>query len=516
MGERGLAARLVRSAARAGVQLASRLGVRLLLVNVLVVLVPLVGIEFARLYERRLLDGLERDMDHQAAIVTEMLRLDARRGRPLDDPDHAASLRRIAARTRARIRVLDRHGATLVDSHDRGAPEGPEPRAADVRSWLYAASRAGTTGDLELGARWPEVADRHEVRAALRGEGRATSTRVRARAPAVLLFLALPLRVAGRVEGAVYVVRSTAPVLADLHTIRAGLFRVLGLTLVGTVAITLLLALSISRPLRRLSTTARRIAGGERDVSVVLEGQGEIRELAESFATMTARLDERLGYARDLAADVAHEFKSPLTSIRGAAELLEEGAADDPEARRTFLRNIRLDVERLDRLVSRLLELGRIEAASLARVPVDLEVLARTIGARCATPDVPVEVRAHPTAPVFLRAADAEAALQNVVENAVRFSPAGRAVEVDVEVEAGEARVVVSDAGPGIEPGDLPRIFDRFFTTDAERRGTGLGLAIVRSAMRAHGGDARVQSIPGHGTRVTLVFPAPQSGDGPR
>ncbi len=104
-----------------------RIGVRLLVINLLGLLVPIAGLEFARLHERQLLEGLERDMRDQAAIVRVVLEDDLARGVPLDDARHTAMLERAARRTRTRVRVLDRAGATMVDSHEKGPPEGPEP-----------------------------------------------------------------------------------------------------------------------------------------------------------------------------------------------------------------------------------------------------------------------------------------------------------------------------------------------------------------------------------------------------
>ncbi|MBC7173249.1 MAG: HAMP domain-containing protein, partial [Polyangiaceae bacterium] len=330
------------------------------------------------------------------------------------------------------------------------------------------------------------------------------------------LFLALPIRLGGETRGVVYVVRSTTPVMQDLYRIREGLAKLLVFALSITIAVTLLLSLSITRPLARLARSARRIAGGERDVPIEGGGHGEIGELADAFATMTKRLDDRLVYARDFAADVAHELKSPLTSIRGAAELLDEGAADDPRARARFLGNIRLDVERLDRIVSRLLELGRIEAATHERVPVDLVALAEAVGSRTETPDVVVRVEATGIPALSLRASDADAALQNVIENAVRFSPAGSAVVVRIEAKEDEVVVHVVDRGPGIGAADLPKIFDRFFTTDIDRNGTGLGLAIAKSAMQTHGGSIEASSRLGEGTIVRLRFPMGSRSAGAR
>jgi two-component system sensor histidine kinase ChvG len=314
----------------------------------------------------------------------------------------------------------------------------------------------------------------------------------------------------------VYLARSTQPVLVELYRIRSGLVRVLAVALLGTGLISILLALSISRPLGRLSRAAKRIAAGERDVIVPRGGGGEIRELGEAFAAMKERLDARMRYISDFAADVAHEFKSPLTSIRGAAELLGEGALDDPDARAKFLRNIELDVVRLDRLVSRLLELSRIEASGEAMRPCDIEALAARAVERASSPDQPVNLQFSASERILTcRPMDLETAIGNLLDNAVRFSPAGEAVNLTIEGGPQEdlIRFTVRDRGPGIPAAILPRIFDRFFTTDAERDGTGLGLAIVKSVAETHGGRVIVDSRPGEGATFTLELPyRPKAG----
>ncbi|WP_437520538.1 ATP-binding protein [Sorangium sp. So ce726] len=501
-----------------------RIRVRLLVVNLVVLLVPVAGLEFARLYERQLLGSLERDMANQAVLVAAMLASDLDRGLELDAPEHGDVLTQAARHTRTRVRILDRAGAVVADSHENGPPEGPEPAApalmptrghrpssADFREL------ADNVRPIGKGARevWSEVPDRPEVREALAGR-RAARTRVRQQELAVFLFLAEPIRRGGEVVGAVYVVRSTQPVLVELYRIRSGLTKVLVVASLFTGLVTLALAWSISRPLGKLSRAAKRVAAGERDVVVPVSGSGEIRELGESFAAMNERLGARLRYISDFAADVAHEFKSPLTSIRGAAELLDEGAADDLEARRRFLRNIELDVARLDRLVSRLLELSRIEASSEAMTVLDLEALVARVVERRASPGQPVELRYEMRIRLLrARQTDLETALLNLVDNAVKFSPPGEAVVVTVEGGEGReggktARISVRDRGPGVPPQHLPRIFDRFFTTDEGRDGTGLGLAIVKSVVEAHGGAVTVESAPGEGASFVVELPVRQ------
>jgi two-component system sensor histidine kinase ChvG len=488
-------------------RLAGRISLRLLVVNLLVLLVPVAGLEFARIYERQLLGALERDMRDQALLVRAECEADLAAGVPLADARHEAWLTEAARRTRTRVRLLDASGALVADSHANGPPEGPEPLAPTLvmpSRESRASSSDSLATDLPI---WPKLEDRTEVRSALAGQA-AARTRTRERRPGVFLFVAEPLRFQGKAAGAVYVARSTEPVLVELYRIRSGLVRVLAVAFCLTALVTLLLALSISEPLGRLSRAAKRVAAGEPDVVIPIGGGGEIDELGQSFALMKDRLDARLRYISDFAADVAHEFKSPLTSIRGAAELLGEGAADDPEARVRFLRNIELDVARLDRLVSRLLELSRIEASSEAMAPVDLAALLRRAADRTAGPAEPVDVGIdEPIAPVRGRETDLDTAFLNLLDNALRFSPPETPVEVRATTRGGFVEVDVVDRGPGISEKNLPKIFDRFFTTDADKDGTGLGLAIVRAVVEAHGGSVEVTSRPGE-TRFRVRLPA--------
>jgi two-component system sensor histidine kinase ChvG len=485
-----------------------RIGVRLLVVNLLALLVPIAGLEFARIHERQLLLSLERDMRDQAVMVRALCEADLGAAIAIGDPRHAAILTEAARRTRTRVRLLDAKGVVLADSHENGPPEGPELPPPHVLPRSMSESEIPMRDlprDLSDPKLWPEIEARTEVRAAISGVP-GSYARMRERAPGVFLFVTEPIRAKGAVVGVVYVVRSTRPVLVELYRIRSGLVRVLGVAFALTALITMLLSLSISRPLGRLSRAAKRVAAGEPDVTIPVSGGGEIEELGASFASMKERLDARLRYISEFAADVAHEFKSPLTSIRGAAELLGEGAADDPEARTRFLRNIELDVARLDRLVSRLLELSRIEASSEVMTVIDLEALLTRVAARGGVAEPAIALRyAAPARFVRAREADLETAFRNLVDNAARFTPPGARVEIDVAGDAASLRIAVRDHGPGIPEKIRPRIFDRFFTTDADRDGTGLGLSIVKAVVEAHGGAIALTC--GEGTTFTVTLP---------
>jgi two-component system sensor histidine kinase ChvG len=210
---------------------------------------------------------------------------------------------------------------------------------------------------------------------------------------------------------------------------------------------------------------------------------------------MTDELERRAHDARTLAADISHEFKTPLTAIRGAAELLRDGAGDDPADRDRFLAMILDDAARLDRLVSRLLELARVEDDRGIELPVDLAALA----AGCAARPWPVAVELAAAAPAVVpgRRAQLAAALDNLVANATQFAAARTAVRIAIAPRGAGVRVTVANHGPALSPAARARVWDRFYSTRAGSGGSGLGLAIVRSVALGHGGAVGVDCAGG-------------------
>jgi len=253
---------------------------------------------------------------------------------------------------------------------------------------------------------------------------------------------------------------------------------------------------------------AERIAAGDRRQRLKLERRDEIGELARTFDTMARRLDERARYVAELSANISHEFKSPLTSIRGAAELLREGAADDPDARQRFLGNILTDAKRLDRLVTRLLELSRVEADPAPMEVLDYQALVRE-AAQGARDDVPVvlDYRASHRR-LRGRGAHLTSVLGNLIDNAQQHAEADTEVAIRVvDGPEGCIRTSVHNVGPPIREAKLERIWDRFFTTRADQGGTGLGLPIVDAVVRAHGGTVAVRSTAEDGTHFSVELP---------
>jgi two-component system sensor histidine kinase ChvG len=442
-----------------------RIRSRLLLVNALAVAVPIMGIGFARFYEREMLAAVEADMVHQAQLLRAALLADPGGLRLAGRQPMLASA---ARHTVTRIRLVDRAGRVVADSHP--------------------------------GQGRPEVGERRELRRALSGRyGAAT----RSESEAAFLFAALPIERAGLVEGAIYVSRSTTPVHAAMHRLRRSLYRVLGVALAATVVLSLLFAATISRPLARLSAIAHRIAGGDRTARLALTRRDEIGDLARAFDAMAHRLQEQARQTRELAANISHEFKSPLTSMRGAAELLVDGAADDPAARARFLRNIVEDVDRLDRLVSRVLELSR----ALSDDPADELVDYRSLlgeAAPAARIDYKADLVRFPAARELLFDV-----VKNLYDNALAHAEPGTPVSIRVERDGATLATEVHNHGRPISPANLARIWDRFFTTRAG--GTGLGLPIVRAIVTARGGDVHVVTGDRSGTSFRFRLPINRS-----
>jgi len=227
------------------------------------------------------------------------------------------------------------------------------------------------------------------------------------------------------------------------------------------------------------------------------------------------RQTERL--RRELTANVSHELRTPLTSIKGFAETLLDGAMREEETARRFLSIINSETDRLVKLVDDLLDLSLLESkrVTLDPKPVDLGGLVthtvdklRPIAAHS---QLTLVQSAPPGIVVFADADRLEQVLTNLVDNALKYTPPGGRVEVQVAAVNGEVEVVVNDTGKGIRPEDLPHVFERFYRSDRSRTrgsgGTGLGLAIAKHIVEAHGGRISVSSRPDEGTTFTVTIP---------
>jgi signal transduction histidine kinase len=219
---------------------------------------------------------------------------------------------------------------------------------------------------------------------------------------------------------------------------------------------------------------------------------------------------------RDFVANVSHELRTPLTAIRGYVEALIDEPGNAANTRR-FLDIIRNQSGRMDRLVTDLLRLARLDARqeALERAPCDLRQLIEDVVADLAPSIEPRRQRIAIDVPDEAREASVDSAklhdvMRNLVENAVHYSPDGAQVQITAARDAGAYTITVADSGPGIPPEDLTRVFERFYRVDKSRSrpgGTGLGLAIVKHLVELHGGTVRATNRPGGGAAVTITLP---------
>jgi two-component system, OmpR family, sensor kinase len=272
--------------------------------------------------------------------------------------------------------------------------------------------------------------------------------------------------------------------------------------------LSLLLARSVARPVGRVAEATQALAADGHAEPVPETGPTELESLARSFNEMAEQLDASRESERNFLLSVSHELKTPLTAIRGYAEGLGEGVFTADDASQTII----VESRRLERLVQDLLDLARMNRRefSVRREPVDLGEVAREAMARhdASAHSFGVELAAE--ADEAWVEADPDRVLQiasNLIENALRETPQGGVVTIRTE----PGRLVVADTGPGLEPDDLARAFDRFYLYDKYGRerpvGSGLGLAIVKQLAVAMGGDVRVESVPGAGAVFTLELP---------
>jgi signal transduction histidine kinase len=333
------------------------------------------------------------------------------------------------------------------------------------------------------------------------------------------LVLLFPLRRLGdrAIVGALQVTTSLQPADDLLGRLRLLLLAGLGGALALSVLVGVPLTRAALRPLDRLVSTTERIAAHDLSArSELPHGDDEIGRLAAAYDRMLERLETSFQAQRQFVADAAHELRTPLTAIGGLIELLLLGVdEEDPAVRRRTLVMVDRDLARLTRLVNDLLALSRHDlAVPHERRRLDLVPLAAEVRALTAelAPDRTVTLERPPGAVEVIGDPDhLRQVLLNLAENARRYTPESSPITFRVRRGRQMAEVAVIDAGPGIPPKDLPRIFDRFYRGGAARDrksgGSGLGLAIARAIAQAHGGTLIAESAPGEGATFRLRLP---------
>lgn len=508
-----------------------RLSTMLLAVNLVLLLTPLSGIYAMRLYESALIRQTENGLQSQAAFMVAAFQASLQR-----DPEFGARAAEISHPVDEEYRLPDKpetpwtpRPPRLDLARDPIRPPAVEPQATkdaahpmvrkageDIASIFMPAHYvtlssirvvdqqgiivASTARNVGL-----SLAHLPEIEAALRGrrvelmrqkgEVNKGNRRFNAfeRASGIRVHVAAPIVIDNQVFGAVLLGRTPNTLREALRGKQRELLLASAAMIFIATLVSLFMGATVSGPVSRLVRQSKQVVQGRREViePLVHPVTAEIAELSVSVSAMAEALSARADYISDFAAKVSHEFKTPLTSIQGAVELLRDhaGTMDDTQRER-FLANIAQDSERLARLVSRLLELARADVfqpepggdSDLRGLLLALVEFYADNGYRLTLTGIGEtgELR------VSMDADNLASVVRNLIDNALIHGQT--APHIDVAGGEGQVRITVSDDGPGMSTANAIRIFDPFFTTDRDAGGTGLGLSLVKRLVEVHGG----------------------------
>ncbi|RVQ66078.1 HAMP domain-containing protein [Croceicoccus ponticola] len=497
---------------------------RILAVNVLIVGLVLGGLFFLDTYRKQLIAERFKLARSEVEIIANALA-------EAPSSEHAALLARIGSEQQLRLRTFDARGMLQTDSFVVGEPAfhfiDPETETwvQDFARWM------DRSVDFLVGAppvppyvpanddsparkaQWPEVFVAEQA-----GQGTVMLRYAPDRTP--VITAAAPYGAQGET---LLTMRNAGDITQSVRSARQTLLILLALGILFSIQLSLFLARTIVQPLKLLSRAATRVRLG-RDREVVVprlpERGDEIGTLARALSDMTAALRERIDAGEAFAADVSHELKNPLASLRTALDTME--SVDDPDLREQLLDIAKADVRRLDRLITEIAEITRVDA-ELSRAtftPVDLFALAqgviggRTMAARIGEElDLTFAVDSAPSSATMVLgdAARLERVLENLVDNAAGFSPHGGRIVVAFHDLGEYVEMTVTDDGPGIPEQEREAVFERFHSVRPEAAfgsHSGLGLAIARSIIAAHDGTLtvrdRTDGKPGAVMVVTL------------
>jgi two-component system, OmpR family, sensor histidine kinase CreC len=516
------------------------LGLVIFAVLASVATLPLVGLFFFRLYDNQLIRQTQAELIAQSRVLAAVYarEVEVRLGKGLvlgaelppqarPDPEDQVTPIRPA---------LDLAGNDLLvrrpDARPAAVPADPlySEIGAQLMPIILETQKVTLAGFRILDPNGVVIAGRQEVgqslahieeiAAALKGQYHA-ALRIRipdktpppiysiSRGVGVHVFSAMPVVVNNHVAGVIYTSRTPSNIFDHLYQERGKFILAALAVIAGTIIIGLVFSRTITRPMHELVGRAERIARGDRDAFQPLAHYGtrEFAQLSKSFLEMAEQLSRRSDYIATFSAHLTHELKSPLTSIKGAAELLLESLQGQTATltrmeQKNFLSNILGDAERLDAMAQRLRELARAESAPQNERS---ELGSVVNGLKSRFPTRAIAASGCLERSIGMSAEKALIVLSHLADNAIRHN--AKHIRLEAANDDATIRMVVSNDGDPISEANRDRIFDAFFTTRRDTGGTGMGLAIVRAIMASHGGSIRLKPTEG-GTAFELQFPA--------
>ena len=330
-----------------------------------------------------------------------------------------------------------------------------------------------------------------------------------------LLTVGYPLRSGDRIVGAVLVGSS----MAELEDTIFEMYRLTLLSLAASALVAGVLiyisSRSISRPLRQMNEAASVIAGGDFEKRIPVQSKDEVGQLAESFNYMAEGLQEQERIRRAFIANLSHDIRSPLTSMRGFLQAIDDGTVP-PEKLHYYIGIVMDESNRLIKLANDILDISLLQEITLNPTTFDINNLIRktalSFERQATLKNLTMHCRfAHESDIVRADYGKIQRVIYNLVENAVKFVPEGGEIVIETNLDEEGFSVSVQDNGRGISQEDQPRIFERFFKGDPSRneykKGSGLGLSIVKELVRAHDGQVAVKSTPGEGCLFIFSIP---------
>jgi signal transduction histidine kinase len=497
----------------------------LLAVSVVVLILPLGGVYFLRIYENELVKQTELDLISQAALISATYK------RETEILNRGKELKGYGIKIMA-PRAVDDYYRPVGTELKLGTSEiKPRPQEAQ-KTELYAdpiALEAGkrlspllleaqrttlsgvrildyqgiaVSGRADIGLSFSHL---EEVQRALSGRY-ASSIRERvihrptrafasiSRGTGIRVFIAFPILAEDRLIGVVLLSRTPQSILEHLYNQKEKVIVLAFIVLVLAVALVIFTSYAVARPLHALIQQTKQFVRGDQESIEPLKSPvtEEVALLSESFAEMARSLESRANYIRNFATQVSHEFKTPLTGIQGGVELLQEHLDDmSPEKRARFLGNIAQDTDRLRRLTDRLLEMARAEVIEPTRETTELAPFFHELEERYKNQKLEISF-AGADGNI---AAIAPEIFATVMTNLLDNSRQNGATRVDIACSRAEGalQITVTDNGFGISPANAEHVFESFFTTRRNEGGTGLGLGIVRSLLKAYDGEISLE-----------------------